>query len=63
MEVIPLAFCLLGVAHTSGGVWQPHVMCCGTTVQWVANLTEVQMNMDSETDVVFEYLEPDFPHL
>lgn len=62
MEVIPLAFCLLGVAHTSGGVWQPHVMC-GTTAQWVADLIKVQMNMDSETDAVFEYLEPDFPHL
>lgn len=63
MEVIPLAFCLLGVAHTSAGVWQPHVMCCGSTAQWVADLTKVQMNMDSKTDVVFEYLEPDFPDL
>lgn len=63
MEVIPLAFCLLGVARTSGGVWQPHVVCCGTTARWVTGLTKVQMNMNSETNVVFEYPEPDFPHL
>ena len=62
MEVIPLAFCLLGVAYTSGGVWQLHVVCYGTVAQWVADLRRVQTNMYRETDVVFEYLVPDFPH-
>lgn len=63
MEVIPLAFCLLGVAYTSGSVWQPHVVRCGTVVQWVADLTRVQMNIHRETEVVFEYLVPDFASL
>lgn len=57
MEVIPLAFCLLGVAYS---VWQLYVVSYGTIARWVADLTRVQMNMYRETDMVFEYLVTDF---